>query len=314
MKKTPAIILAIMLTIMTVFVLCSCGKTASGGGKATAKPQGTPAGNDPGGDPGVSSPEPGGTDHQPVAGSEGLEIRERDDSCLLTGVGSFTGAELVVPSHVNGKPVTSVDEDAFGDTSIVSLTLPWTVVSLGEECFGACRLLETVTFSEGLQMIGYGSFVDCVSIKTLTFPASLESVGNSAFRECSGLEEVTFLGNASLGNMCFSDCTSLKKVTFSGTDKRSYSFKSEAFANNTSLETAVFSEGLKEIGSWCFSGCTALKTVSLPKSLTKIDVSAFQNTGLEKVYFEGNAEEWSKIGIGSNNEALLNAEIIFNNR
>ncbi len=50
----------------------------------------------------------------------------------------------------------------------------------------------------------------------------------------------------------------------------------------------------------------------IPKSVTNIGNSVFLGSeNLKNIYYSGTEEEWNKIKIGFNNEALLNAEIHF---
>ena len=266
----------------------------------------TPANNDPTSYNSTSGPDQ-------VTGSDGLEIVDYDsEGITIIGPGEFTGTELIIPSHINGNPVTIIDEDAFTEAQIVSLTVPGTVQWIREDAFEGCDKLESVTLSEGNIGIGLASFADCKALKSITIPRSVENVGRSAFHGCEGLEEVTLLGNPSLGNYAFSDCSKLKNVTFGGTQDMPYSVASEAFSGDGALESVHFSEGLSEIGSFCFENCNNLKTVYLPKTLTAVGSSAFLNMTLEKVYYAGSEADWQKIDINPSNTSLINAAIEYN--
>lgn len=315
MKKALSLILVLLISLC----LFACGpkngdetgtdKTPSSQSGATNAPAHT-EGNGATAGPGAT--EAASATDAPAEGSEGLKIAEYDDSCIVTGIGTFTGAELVIPSHVNGKPVTSIDEDAITNETMVSLVIPGTVRSIGEEAVSDSKKLETVTFGEGLIGVGYGSFAGCVSLKNVMLPSTLESVSGSAFRSCTALTEVTFLGNSSLGNNAFFECASLKKVTFAGTDGRAYSVKSSAFESDGALETVIFSEGLETIGSFSFVGCKGLKEIYLPASLKKIEVNAFQKTGEYTVYYAGSEEDWNKVTVANGNEDLGLATFVYN--
>ena len=313
MKKTCLLLLALVIALG----LCACGVkggTPDGPGKATAVPGGENVTNDPAGTPADGAPTNGPADQtpEPVAGSEGLVIKEYDDNCAVDGIGTFSGTELIIPSHVNGKPVTSIYEDAISNNTMVSLVVPFTVVTIGEDAVSSSEKLETVRFSEGLISVGEGSFGGCPRLKSVTLPLSLESVYNSAFRDCVGLEEVVLYGNSNVYNYAFSNCTALKKVTFGGSSGKAYEIKSSVFDSDTALEELVFSRGLEKIGSFACSGCTALKAVYLPETLKEVAASAFSNVGTLKVFYSGSEEDWNKINFANGNDALRNAEIEFN--
>lgn len=245
-------------------------------------------------------PEPG-TDTPVTEGSEGLKYYDEGEYYTVTGMGSFEGTELVIPSHYNGKTVGCVDEDAFYGENIVSLTIPATVMYIREDAFEECRKLETINFSEGLISIGDGSFGGCSALTGVTIPASVERISRSAFRECSALTEVTVLGKPTVANYAFADCTVLKKVTFSSESNLPYEIKPEAFSRCSALEKVVLSEGIETIEGFCFENCSGLKEVYLPLSLGEIGNSAFYNTGSFKIFYAGSEEDWAKIKIGNNN-------------
>ena len=233
----------------------------------------TPSGQQPANTPG------------PVPGSEGLASKEEDDYCVITGAGDFTGTDLVIPSHINGKPVKKIDESAFRDnTAITSVTIPWTVTKIDEDAFAGCKNIASLTLSEGLEIIGESAFYGCESLKTLTVPKSVTSIDGYAFRSCTGVEEITLLGCCDLRPNSFSDCSSLK--TFSN-----------ALSGCNALENLDLAPGLTSIGSWNFADTPNLKTVFLPKSLTQMDACVFLRSGVETVYYEGTEEEWKAITI-----------------
>lgn len=61
-----------------------------------------------------------------------------------------------------------------------------------------------------------------------------------------------------------------------------------------------------------FKNFSKLKKVEISKNIKLIGDSAFENcNNLKKVIYCGREEEWKQIEIGSNNECLLNAKIIF---
>ncbi len=318
MKKITAALIAIVLTL----ALGACAaepKTETGsivqGTQVPVDPgTATQAPGDASAEPGVATADPGNTEKQPVVGSEGLVIDDYGDYCVVTDIGTFSGTELIIPSHVDGKPVTTIDEDALFTETAVTLYIPWTVEYIREDAVSSCTKLESVTFSEGLISIGWGSFGGCTMLKTVTLPSTLERISSSAFRDCASLEEVTILGNPEVNSNAFTECPSLKKVTFSGNSGAAYKVESSAFESDASLETVNFSAGLESIGSFCFAGCTSLSAVYLPASLTKIESSAFQNigSGTLNVYYAGSEDSWNNISIASGNEALLSAEIVYN--
>ena len=83
-----------------------------------------------------------------------------------------------------------------------------------------------------------------------------------------------------------------------------------AFYNCKNLSEIKIPAGVSHIYKGTFGYCTGLKNITIPAGVTEIEDSAFEEcTSLTDVYYGGSEEEWERIHIGSNNEALLNATI-----
>ena len=107
---------------------------------------------------------------------------------------------LVIPSMVQGTPVTGISGDAFN----------------------SCSTLEEVTFPETLRQIEDGSyadgvvkgaFTDCPALKAIHFPeaSSLTGIGYLAFFHCPALQEVILPeGLRTIGGSAFAYCTALR--------------------------------------------------------------------------------------------------------
>lgn len=135
--------------------------------------------------------------------------------------------------------------------------------------------------------IGYHAFYYCTSLKSVTIPDSVTKIGSYVFQNCGNLESVTIGKNVtSIGLSAFMMCTSLTNITLP--------------------------DSVTNIGNSAFYGCTSLTSVTIGNSVTNIGNSAFRNcTSLKTVIFIGTEEEWNSISIGSDNDCLTDAEIIF---
>lgn len=67
------------------------------------------------------------------------------------------------------------------------------------------------------------------------------------------------------------------------------SIGNNAFSGCSSLESVTFSSTVTSIGDRSFESCAALRTIYFPPTLTDIADCAFRGTGLQDVYFSGNA-------------------------
>ena len=77
------------------------------------------------------------------------------EATITDYIGSAT--ELVVPSVLDGYPVTKI----------------------GEFAFSYCELVKSITIPEGVTTIGADAFTFCQSLFSITLPSSVTSVGRS---------------------------------------------------------------------------------------------------------------------------------------
>ena len=88
-----------------------------------------------------------------------------------------------------------------------------------------------------------------------------------------------------IDRMAFQYCYGLTEVTIPGSV---VSIGQRAFAEDTLLVTAILEEGIERIDMMAFISCTRLDTIELPTTLTRIAVSAFENTA-----YYNNSDNWS---------------------
>ena len=111
------------------------------------------------------------------------------------------GGAVVIPSTINGWPVTCIGNGAFvlGGHNLTSVTIPDSVTNIAAEAFGSCTMLTSVTIPNTVTSIGDWAFWGC-NLTSVTIPSSVTSIGDYAFSYCSSLTWVCFLGNTpSLG-------------------------------------------------------------------------------------------------------------------
>ena len=152
--------------------------------------------------------------------SEGLDmVLISEGEYTVSGIGTCTDTEILIPTTYNGMPVVSVEASAFlNNTAITSVVLPDGITSIGENAFNGCESLTSVTFGKNSQLssIGPGAFNYCYSLESITIPESVTNIGSEAFNYCCGLRSVTFGENSqltSIGDYAFLGCYSLESIT-----------------------------------------------------------------------------------------------------
>lgn len=220
--------------------------------------------------------------------SEGLAmVLISEGEYTVSGIGTCTDTEILIPTTYNGLPVVSVEASAFlNNTAITSVVLPDSITSIGEKAFNGCESLTSVTFGKNSQLssIGPGAFNYCYSLESITIPESVTSIGSDAFIYCYGLRSVTFGENSqltSIGDGAFNWCESLESITIPDSVT---SIGDVAFCCCAKLTSITIPDGVKSIGNYAFAGCSALESITIPGSVLSIGDSAFAEcTALESI-------------------------------
>lgn len=109
--------------------------------------------------------------HANANASAGLEFTLSSDASyyILTGYGSCTDTDLLLPSTYRGKPVTAV----------------------GSSAFSQCRSIHSIELSGSISVIESNAFYRCTGLTAITIPAQLTQIGNNAFSGCASLASIT---------------------------------------------------------------------------------------------------------------------------
>lgn len=201
------------------------------------------------------------------------------DSIEITGFDNSV-SDVVIPSEIEGLPVTAISVGAFYLSTITSIEIPNTVTSIGEMAFLGCTSLKSVKLSTGVAKID-----------------------KNAFGSCSALQEI----QVAKDNPNFS---SLNGVLYS---KKQDTLVIYPAAKIDAAYTIP--SGVTSVAMYAFSENPYLETLTIPNSLIKVGDSAFYNCkNLRAVSYNGTEEEWNQITIGLLNEKLTGATIQYQER
>lgn len=201
------------------------------------------------------------------------------DSIEITGFDNSI-SDVVIPSEIEGLPVTAISVGAFYLSAITSIEIPNTVTSIGEMAFLGCTSLKSVKLSTGV--------------------AKIEK---NAFGSCSALQEIQVAKD---------------NPNFSSLNGVLYSKKQDTLVIYPAAKTDaayIIPSGVTSVAMYAFSENPYLETLTIPNSLIKVGDSAFYNCkNLRAVSYNGTEEEWNQITIGLLNEKLTGATIQYQER
>lgn len=219
------------------------------------------------------------------------ELNADDTAVKIT---KYTGSdtEVVIPSEIDGIPVTYIGGYAFQENKeLTSVVIPDSVTVIGWGSFVDCTALTSVTLSANLKKLDPYAFRGCTNLPgSLVLPESLTSMASGVFWGCSSLTSVSLPKNiTTIGANTFYYCTNLESVSFS--DDLT-AIQEEAFYGCAKLNSITLPETLKSIGDYAFRDCESLTEFIMSDKVETIGTELFENcTSLETVKLSENIKE-----------------------
>ena len=231
------------------------------------------------------------------------------------------GGNVVIPSTLDGYPVTAIGNNAFKDkTNITAVTVPEGVTSIAQNAFKNCSNLETVTLPSTIETVGENAFYGCDKISAVNvadiakwcavsfydYSSNPLALGDNFDKLYVGGELVHELvipeGVTSIGNSAFELCQGLTSVSLPSTLT---SIGDGAFEYCSSLQSITIPEGVTTIEGGAFFKCSNLETVTLPSTLTSIGNSAFQLCNKINHVDVADIEKWCAVSFNNDSSNPL---------
>ena len=105
--------------------------------------------------------------------------------------------EVIVPSRLEGVPVTQIGQYAFEACwNVVSVEIPETVDFIGEQAFLDCESLESVNIPSKVTTLRRATFAGCTALMEMTIPETVTATDEELFIGCP--LEVLYVENPDL--------------------------------------------------------------------------------------------------------------------
>ena len=168
---------------------------------------------------------------------------------------------------------TSVGSYAFAGTAIKSVSVPSSVVSLGEGAFASCKKLSYAEIPSGISKVSASLFSGCSALEAFfvkddgSYGSASLTVESNAFSGCSALRELVIYTRADslrIAKNAFNGCSGLKSVSL---DCRSLALEDNSFPAGAKIDYINISGEFGSVAANAFYGVST--TIVYPANGTK---------------------------------------------
>lgn len=200
---------------------------------------------------------------------------------------------------------TCIAANAFDwSETLTEITIPASVKNIGRSAFNMCKNLNSVYISDlaAWVSISFGSnplsfakhlYLNGEEVTEWVIPETITSIAPYAFYQFSGLESLTIPNTLTdIGTYAFTGCKGLKYLSINCE-------KIDDWFRELNIETLIIGDDVTEIGKYAFWNCGSLSQLSIGKSVTTIDMYAFDGCGMKQLIIPNNVLTLGKSTFGN---------------
>ena len=241
-----------------------------------------------------------------TSGGQYLYYLDADNNAIITGYGGDGGA-VVVPNEMDGYPVVGIEYGAFSYSGVTSVVIPEGVTYIDTYVFSGCESLISVSLPSTMESIGESAFNNCTSLELVKYngtetKAAEIAIGesndcllNATWEYATGEEEPDepeepegpLMTEDGFYYEIGDDGVTITRYAGEGGDVvipdeiEGYPViagGARAFINNPDVTSVTIPDNVTTIGDSVFSRCKNLTSVVIGDGVTTIGYRAFAET------------------------------------
>lgn len=208
-----------------------------------------------------------------------------------------------IPRRLNNRTVLKIGNEAFRGSLLEEVTLPDTVISIGDYAFANTPRLRSIHLPEN-SSYGDGMLMFATALESIQLPENLVKIpdaflmGTFRLRNINLPTSVHTIGVRSFAYSAITDIILGDNLTI---------IKDEAF-RGTQISRMSFPDSLEHIGVYLLADNLALETIEWPANIQSIPEGMFYNTGIREFVLPLHVQRIEKAAF--KNAALLETVIL----